>query len=72
MHDLRVQRTLITYIRRNRSNAYLIRRADLRREFAYLIAAQPNGPLRTYYGQIYRNRKAAMVITTARTISIRR
>lgn len=69
MHEIRVQRELIAYIRRHAPSEYAIWRAELKREFAELMAAMPDDAFRRYYGQQYRNHKAAMVIATARYIS---
>ncbi|HEX7822828.1 MAG TPA: hypothetical protein VF463_19690 [Sphingobium sp.] len=70
MYELQAQRVLIAYIRRYAPHEYSIWRAELRNDFADVIAALPEGALRVYYGQVYRNRKAAMVIANARYIAV--
>jgi hypothetical protein len=71
MIKMPVQRALIAYLRINTPIEYADRRAFLRREGAILLAPISDDDARRHCGQLYRNRKAAMVIAAARTVSIR-
>lgn len=70
MLNTRAQKVLIAYIRLNAPQEYAVWRAELRNEFADLMACLPTHATRRYFGEIYRQRKAAMVIATARFISM--
>jgi hypothetical protein len=71
MHEVRVQRELIAYIRRHAPSEYATGRAELKREAAELMEGLPNFAARQRVGQIYHQRKCAMVIAMARYISMR-
>jgi hypothetical protein len=70
MRSIKVQRVLIANIRRHALLKWAVLRAELRREFACLVIALPTHASRRRMGKVYRQRKAAIVIATARQISI--
>lgn len=69
MHELRVQRTLIAFIKREIPAEWSIMRADLRHEFALFMDAMPNQVCREHFGHMYHQRKAALVVRVARHLA---
>lgn len=71
MHERRIQRTLIAFLKREAPLEWTAQRAELRRTFAELLAGLPSDSARRDFGWLYAQRKAALVIAMARHISTR-
>ncbi|MDQ4418845.1 hypothetical protein OOT33_00085 [Sphingobium sp. DEHP117] len=69
MHQPRIQRTLIAYIKRGAPEEWAVQRVELRRAFTELMACIPSHAARRNFGRIYAQHKAVMVVKTARYIS---